>query len=362
MSLIDIKKDVFSTTDVGLVREANEDNCGYTATPNGVLCVVCDGMGGHVGGAEASRIAVECIIQHFNKTIYTDVRAALKDALEFANLQIIGTTAERPELKGMGTTACIVLVKDDCVWLAHAGDSRIYLYVAAKQRLYRLTKDHSYVQGLIEQGLIYEEEAEKHPDKNRILKALGIKENLNAEVCSQPLFPAKGDIFLICSDGLSGMVTDKKIEEILANGKTNMQQKETALMSAAKAGGGTDNITFQMIRISNSLHKNSIFESKSNPKRKAEKQLLGRRTLLLIVAAVIVVIAVFLSGLLVGHTINKQPETIDMSKDLEKKDSSQHQSRDTTLDVQNSATDAQDPTIEDKKKDKKKNIINQLIK
>jgi protein phosphatase len=254
MPLINIHKDVFSITDTGLVRKTNEDSCGIAETSNGILCVVCDGMGGHNGGAQASRIAVDCIIQYLSKEKYINARVALKESFDFANLQILGAASEHPELNGMGTTACALLIQDDCVWLAHAGDSRIYLYVAKEKHLYRLTKDHSYIQGLIDQGLITEEEAEKQSNKNIIIKALGIKEDINAEVCNQPIFPAKGDIFLICSDGLSGMISDIQIKEILSD-KTEMFQKEASLMLLAKSAGGTDNITFQMIRISNNSHK-----------------------------------------------------------------------------------------------------------
>jgi protein phosphatase len=270
MKPIDINNDIFSATDPGLVRSQNEDACAFSETPNGLLSVVCDGMGGHAGGAEASNIAVNCIIQYLGKETYPDIRQALKDALDFANLQIIGTASEHSELQGMGTTACILLVQDDCAWLAHIGDSRIYLYEAKRKRLHRLTKDHSFVQGLIEQGIIYEEEAENHPDKNRILKALGMKENIEPDIAGKPVLPAQGDIFLICSDGLSGMVPDKEMEKILA-ANTDMKAKETALMSAAKAAGGLDNITFQLIRITRSPHKKSVFAGK-NPGKQTRKK------------------------------------------------------------------------------------------
>jgi protein phosphatase len=268
--LIDINKDIYSATDTGLVREINEDSCTVAETPNGIVCVVCDGMGGHAGGATASRIAVDCIVQFLSKEKYADAQQALKEALDFANFQIIGTASENSALTGMGTTACILLVQNDCVWLAHVGDSRIYLYVAKEKRLHRLTKDHSYVQGLVDQGIIYEEEAEHHPDKNRILKALGMKEDLAAEITENPVLPAKDDIFLICSDGLSGMLPDKEMEKILA-AKTDMKSKETVLMSEAKSAGGLDNITFQLVRINQSPHKKSVFISK-NPAGKKQKK------------------------------------------------------------------------------------------
>ena len=281
-----IKTIVLSATDVGLVREVNEDSCGTAETPNGRLCLVCDGMGGHVGGAEASRIAVDCIIQYLNKEIYTDIKKAINDALDFANLQIIGTASEHSGLHGMGTTACVLLVQDHCVWIAHVGDSRIYLYVAKNKCLHRLTKDHSYVQGLIDQGIIYEEEAEKHPDKNRILKALGIKEELQPCIAEHPVLPAQGDIFMICSDGLSGMVNDAQIQQILSD-KTDLQEKETALMSAAKSAGGLDNITFQLTQVIGSPYKRSIFEHHAAAQSPKKKVKILRYILLILLAVII---------------------------------------------------------------------------
>ncbi len=293
MELKNIHSDIISATDIGLVREVNEDSCGVTETPNGTLCIVCDGMGGHVGGEEASRIAVSCIIQYFNKEVYPNIRQALKDALDFANLQIIGTALENPELEGMGTTACVLLIQNDQVWIAHAGDSRIYLYAAKEKQLHRLTKDHSYVQGLIEQGIISEDEEEKHPYKNRILKALGIKEELQSEIVKESILPAKNDIFLICSDGLSTMVSDKQIQAILSS-KTNLQEKETALMSAAKNAGGLDNITFQLIRIGKSPHKQSEFESKNLFASKENKKHNLLKYILFIIAILFLFASVFL--------------------------------------------------------------------
>ena len=295
-----IQTQILSATDTGLVREVNEDSCGTIETPNGILCVVCDGMGGHVGGAEASRIAVDCIMQHLSKEVYTDIKKALSDALDFANLQIFGTASENSCLRGMGTTACVLLVQDNQVWLAHVGDSRIYLYVAKENRLHRLTKDHSYVQGLIDQGIIYEEEAENHPDRNRILRALGIKEDMQADVAERPVLPAKGDIFLICSDGLSGMVSDSHMQAILSD-KTGLLEKETALMTAAKSAGGTDNITFQLVKINDSPHKKSIFESKNVPQQPTG----SKRSLLKYALLALACVIVLLAGIFIGRKSNQ---------------------------------------------------------
>ena len=105
----------------GRVRSANEDNCGYGNTPNGHLFVVCDGMGGHVGGAVASKIAVDSILEYFSRFKYSDIPLAVSKALEYANIQILGKAKENPELSGMGTTACVLLVEDDKVWIGVPG-------------------------------------------------------------------------------------------------------------------------------------------------------------------------------------------------------------------------------------------------
>ncbi len=287
MKLIDFDRDVVSITDVGLVRKANEDNCFATETPNGFLFVVCDGMGGHVGGAKASTIAVTSIVNFFNKEKYVLLHQALNDALLYANRQIMKAAAENPEFQGMGTTACVVLMRDDKVWYAHVGDSRIYLYNNSQRKLYRLTKDHSVVQGLVDQGLISEAEAENHPNKNRILRTLGIKQDVLPEVCSTPALPAKGDVLLLCSDGLSGMVSDEILQHILQQ-KTPLQEKGENMVAFAKQAGGVDNITLQLISISNS--------PRSGKRRN------GGWTLLIIIAAVLLAFAI------TGYVLNSQEE------------------------------------------------------
>jgi serine/threonine protein phosphatase PrpC/flagellar basal body-associated protein FliL len=269
--MINIQKDVFSDSVRGMVRQANEDNCRLTETPNGYLFVVCDGMGGHVGGATASKIAVDSIIDYFVRDVYPDPQNALAGALHFANMQIIATAQANPELKGMGTTACVVLIKDNKVWFAHVGDSRIYLFCNREQWLHRITKDHSFVQTLVDlpdghPNKITDAEAEHHPQKNRILKALGIKADIEPEVCQAPVLPAENDIFLICSDGLSGMITDDDMQHVLLQ-NSSLDEKGNLLITLANQAGGTDNITVQLIRISQSPYSNSIFESKNPAER-----------------------------------------------------------------------------------------------
>ncbi|MBO6024423.1 MAG: Stp1/IreP family PP2C-type Ser/Thr phosphatase [Bacteroidales bacterium] len=241
--------EAYGLSDKGQVRAANEDSCGFATVPNGELFVVCDGMGGHVGGATASRIAVEQIKQHFQDQLYPNVYQALHDALCRANIQILGAAAADPSLKGMGTTACIVLFTGNDAYIAHVGDSRIYLFEAEKKRLFRITKDHSFVQSLVDMGQLDDRDAEHHPRKNVIMKALGTKEDLKPEVYMSPVQPAKGDMFLICSDGLSGMVDDNGIEAILSSDQSTEQKVLDLVNNANVPGKGLDNITAQVIKV-----------------------------------------------------------------------------------------------------------------
>jgi serine/threonine protein phosphatase PrpC len=269
---------IFAKGVIGNVRKAQEDCHGYKlGTPNGDLFVVCDGMGGHVGGSTASRIAVESIISHIDQEQYATPVEALNGALQFANMQILGHADTHPELKGMGTTACIVLVREDDVWIAHVGDSRIYLYLGKEQQLHRITKDHSFVQTLVDAGEITDDEAEHHPNKNRILKALGIKPELQPTFNHEnmPIHPKNGDVFLICSDGMSGMIPDSTIESVLDE-EMSLHQKGERLIELAMIGetvqpGGQDNCTLELIEIDNSPWKKSEFMS-YNPKRPAKSK------------------------------------------------------------------------------------------
>ena len=260
MSLTIVNSDnVFQKDVIGNVRTAQEDSHDIAIlTPNGDVFVVCDGMGGHVGGKQASSIAVKSIIEHLKKEKYDQPMQALNDALQFANMQILGYAKEHPELRGMGTTACIVLLQDTEAYIAHVGDSRIYLYMGKEQQLHRVTKDHSYVQTLVDAGQITDEEAEHHPNKNRILKALGIKPEL-VPTCNV-LHPKNGDCFLICSDGLNGMITDSTIEGVLKQ-NIPLADKGERLIQLALEAGGHDNITVELIQITSSPHNQSQFIS-----------------------------------------------------------------------------------------------------
>lgn len=251
----------YSKTDVGLVRSANEDGYGDALTPNGHVYTVCDGMGGHVGGATASKIAVQSILEYFNKQNYDNLMVAIDRALIFANEQIYGAAQNDPSLKGMGTTAVILIINGNECYLGHVGDSRIYL--KSENKLYRLTKDHSFVQTLVDQGIINDEDAENHPKKNQILKALGIGPLIEPTVASGPTYVKEGDVFMLCSDGLSGMVKDATMEMNIDH--LNLETSGQNLVNLALANGGHDNITVTLVGITNSPHKSSEF-THYNPK------------------------------------------------------------------------------------------------
>ena len=317
MDLIDFHKDVFWVTDVGLVRSANEDSCYVTETQNGFLFVVCDGMGGHVGGAEASAIAIKSIVNFFAQEKHAVIHQALAEALISANKQILSVAATRPDLKGMGTTACVLLLHDDKAWFAHIGDSRIYLYCNKQRQLHRLTKDHSVVQTLVDQGIISEEERERHPDKSKILRTLGIHKEILPEICSMPVLPAKGDIFLICSDGLTGMVNEETLQHVLKQ-KISLQEKGNNMLSLAKQAGGTDNITIQLIQVSNSPHKRSVFESKNSSFSTSSQKKSKKRLFIPIIAGIILALIALAAVIVLkpfGEAENKVENTNILAAD-----------------------------------------------
>ena len=244
-----------SITNVGKVRSANEDNFGDAITPNGHLFVVCDGMGGHVGGAKASSIAVASITEYFMREQYGNVIQAIDRALSFANEQIFASALSEPELKGMGTTAVVLIVSGNDCFIGHVGDSRIYL--KSNNKLHRITKDHSFVQTLVDSGVISDDEAESHPNKNQILKALGTSSVVEGTISQMPIQVKTGDVFLLCSDGLNGMVNDKGIEMMLQG--NNLQQAGDDLIRAALDAGGNDNVTATIVAIDESVYSKSNF-------------------------------------------------------------------------------------------------------
>lgn len=257
-----------SRSETGLVRKANEDYCGDAMTALGHVFVVCDGMGGHVGGAVASKMAVECILEYMTTHGHESPVQALQQAIMFANTQIFARSHHDPSLSGMGTTCTVALFSPDAkIYYAHVGDSRIYLF--SQGTLHQITRDHSYVQMLVDSGQISAAEAETHPNRNQILRALGIDEHVKPDVAPEPLLPAAGDVLLLCSDGLSGMTTDQAMAGVLGSVKGAAAAEQ--LIQLALNGGGKDNVTATLIEITASIHARTGFQLPAAPVRKVEE-------------------------------------------------------------------------------------------
>jgi serine/threonine protein phosphatase PrpC len=248
----------FSSTHIGLneARKENQDAFGEADTRYGYVYVVCDGMGGHAGGAEASRIGVDAILDYLRNELQDSVVQALHEAIIHANRKIFERANAQPELKGMGST-CVVLVlsKDGLAYIAHVGDSRIYGWQDGE--LYLLTKDHSYVQLLVDQGQIDPSEAESHPSKNKILRALGVEDEVRPTIGSRAIPLSGGMRFLLCTDGLNGMVADADICETMSEAEFSETMAQM-LISKALNNGGKDNVTVTIVEIEAAPHTGSL--------------------------------------------------------------------------------------------------------
>jgi len=233
-------------THVGQVRKANEDSCDIFAVANMKVFVVCDGMGGHVGGQVASQTAITTIHEYLLNNVVIDPREAIHNSIVAANEAILNKARQQPELSGMGST-CVMLVvtSDGKVYYGHVGDSRIY--IVANHKITQLTEDHSFVQTLVKAKQITEEQAEHHPRKNEITNALGLQGMLPPTVCDTPIEPNSGYCFLLCSDGLSGMVNKEQIKRVVSKHEIPIQQRAETLIKMANEAGGVDNITVELV-------------------------------------------------------------------------------------------------------------------
>lgn len=225
-------------------KQVNEDSSVHVETPQGLLAVVCDGMGGHAGGKEASELAIRTIVEIVQAAPpATPPGLALKRAIEEANARIWNMpTAEagfRP-----GSTVVAALFHEGGAEIAHVGDSRIYLVHAGA--IAQVTRDHSMVQEMVDRNLIRPEEASKHPDANKILRALGIAKDVDVELRPEPIAYVAGDVFVLCSDGLSDLAEPGDI--LATTGAHSVAQAAGQLVDLANARGGHDNITAMVIR------------------------------------------------------------------------------------------------------------------
>lgn len=235
---------VSSATSVGKIRPLNEDAY-YVSAPKDsdvILAVVADGMGGHNAGEVASKKAVGILRQIDPTQCDDNVKGLLMQAVDDANREIYELSIRDDNMSGMGTTITACVVKDGYVTAVQVGDSRLYLI--RRNKITQITKDHSLVEMLVENGTITKEEARVHPQKNIITRAVGTDKTVEAdlyEFCAK-----KGDVILLCSDGLVNMVEDDEILSIIHEEKfDNVADK---LVERAENAGGTDNITVILIK------------------------------------------------------------------------------------------------------------------
>lgn len=239
---------VFAKSDIGKAREINQDYY-YISKDTDVprLYILADGMGGYKGGEIASKLATDSVKKYINSNFNEnlvekeEILKLIGSAVEYANMVVYEKSKEIPELEGMGTTLEACLIYNNKAYIGHVGDSRIYRIRNGVIR--KLTKDHSYVQQLVEDKKITREEAKTHPKKNMLTKALGCTPYVEPDLRARNF--EKGDIFIMCSDGLTNMTDDNMICELIIQDITTAADK---LIELANESGGYDNITVIIIK------------------------------------------------------------------------------------------------------------------
>lgn len=241
--------EVYAKTDIGKARETNQDSYYIEEEQDSDLQVyiLADGMGGYTGGEIASSLAVNSVktyirnnlkkLEHNKETI----KQCMKEAIEYANMMVNEKANENEDICEMGTTLDVVILYEDRIYIGHVGDSRVYRI--RKNMIRKLTTDHSYVEKLLKDGSITKEEAINHPKKHMLIKAIGSNAFAEPDILEKKVL--EGDIILMCSDGLSNMVSE---EEILALVQENKNVAST-LVEKANEMGGNDNITVIVIKI-----------------------------------------------------------------------------------------------------------------
>jgi PPM family protein phosphatase len=243
---------IATATDTGRRKKENEDFCAYyppeegSQHKKGILLALADGMGGRAGGATASKIAVDVLMQEYYRDFFGTIPESLAKAFQKANQAVIAKGMAARGLEGMATTLTAVVLKDDKMYHAHVGDSRAY--VIYEDRITHFTEDHSYVASLVKAGAITEEEALTHPQANVITRAIGADEELKIDLCEKPRPLKNNEYILLCCDGLYKDVSDAEILGIVREHK-EIEVACQKLVDKANEYGGTDNITVLIARI-----------------------------------------------------------------------------------------------------------------
>ena len=247
--------EAYGRTDVGRRRKVNEDS--FLVSPETSLYAVCDGMGGHNAGEVASRMAIETISAFITRSAVEkeitwpwglDANLSfdanrLKTAIRLANARVFQAADNREELTGMGTTVVTALVSGETMSVGSAGDSRCYLVRGGE--LKQLTRDDSWVSAALGEGILNSDDVERHPLRNVITKAVGARDAIDLDVLEHELEP--GDVVMLCSDGLHGMIGDQEIAKILKS-PDSLEETSARLVDAANEAGGRDNVTVVLLR------------------------------------------------------------------------------------------------------------------
>lgn len=235
----------FSVTNIGKKRKLNQDFVYTSEKPVGHLpnlFIVADGMGGHKAGDYASKLAVETMVEEIAASAEKEPENILKAAIEMANAMVRGSAAKAPELEGMGTTVVAASCEGRTLSVANVGDSR--LYVVGGHEIRQITRDHSWVEDMVRSGGMGREEARNHPDKNIITRAIGAEKSVKTDFFSVKL--EEGDMILMCTDGLTNMLSDEEIRMVL-DGARDIVEKAEELVRRANENGGRDNISVILI-------------------------------------------------------------------------------------------------------------------
>lgn len=245
---------------IGNGRKENQDyQIALKNQDNKFIFAVCDGMGGHAAGSTASKIAGNEILNYSKENFELEPKEILEKAITNANSSIFNEALRDKKLKGMGTTVAAVTIDKNLGYVAHVGDSRIYWIRNGKMK--RLTKDHSYVQYLVDNDVITDEEAFSHPKGNILTKSVGISLDFEPEVRSRPILLEENDILLLSSDGLHNVLTDKQILNCVEENQIPLNELCEDLIKIALDNGANDNITVQVVKFK-SLAKKKLLHNK----------------------------------------------------------------------------------------------------
>lgn len=234
----------FSITDIGKRREMNQDYLYTSEEPVGNLpnlFIVADGMGGHNAGDYASKYTVDTIVDTIRQSKFTEPVAIIEQAVQKANGNLIEQSNENEDMKGMGTTIVLLTIFDSHLYIANVGDSRLYV---VNQEIRQITKDHSLVEEMVRMGEMDKEVAKDHPDKNIITRAIGATIDVSIDFFELEI--SEEDNILMCSDGLTNMIEDEDIRDII-RGQRDIAEKAQKLVETANRNGGKDNITVVVI-------------------------------------------------------------------------------------------------------------------